>query len=349
MSAFVAGVVLLAQVIHAQPAELTTQAAMEKFDATCNGKKSPECDQLRWRLEYALYEDLVFLARTSGTLDDGLLRIGAAADVPQLKAFCLDRIHDRGLQKSEHALVIAALDDPYPLVRWAAQNMVGELPDEKYSRMLAREPSGAGGSGQGVLGLIAGTVPDAKKLGAPPYPGATYRFFASDRQTDFFTSPDSPEKVLAFYAKGGKKALTEAQLSALGKAATTGMQKDPMAMSRMMQEAMEKGEDPQKAIEEMTKGATSAGMDWGQDIEGGDGIVKPRYVVLTTEPLFGMQVPTGVVAVFKDEIMGATSIVFLRQAPSPAAQPMRNQKEIDAMNVRLEILSSPDAGLGDGE
>lgn len=349
MSALFAGAAMLAHLIVSQPPELTTQEAIKKYDATCAGKKSPACDQLRWQLEYALYEDLIFLARTTGELDDAILRIGAAADVPQLKAFCLDRIHDRGLQPAEHSLVIKALNDPYPLVRVTAQKMVGQLPDEKHSRMLAREVRTGGGGDRetAVLGLIAGTLPDAKKLGAAPYPGATYWYFASDRDTDFFTTPDAPEKVIAFYAKGGKKAFTAAELKARVKATMDAPEQDPMVMVRMMQEAMANGEDPQKAIERMTKGGSVGSVDWTRNIEGEDGVVKPRYVVLTETKFFGKPLPSGVVAIFKDQIMGGTSMVFRRAPPQPTAPSGTSQKEIEGMMRRGEVLGSPDAELDD--
>lgn len=340
-ASFFAGAVLLAQVIHSQPPALTTEAAMAKFDQTCAGKKTPACDQLRWQMGYALYEDMLFLGHTTGTLDDEMVRIGAASDVPQLKAFCLDRIRNRGLQPAEHPLVIAALDDPYPLVRESAQKMVGQLPDEKYSRMLSREPSSSGGRLEGVQGLIAGVSPDAKKLTAAPYPGARYWYFASDRDVDFFTTQDAPEKVLASYAKGGKKALTAAELKAKVKAAMDAPSKDPMAMARMMQEAMAKGGDPQKAMQDMAMGGENGNIDWTKDVEGEDGVVKPRYVILTETKFFGMAIPVSVVAVFKDEIMGGTSLVF-RRAPAKGSNPS-TEKEIEAFTKRMEILSSPDA------
>lgn len=347
MNALLAGATVLAHLIVSQPPELTTQEALKKFDATCAGKKStPACDQLRWQLEYALYEDLIFLARTTGELDDAILRIGAAADVPQLKAFCLDRIHDRGLQAAEHPLVIAALNDPYPLVRASAQKMVGELPDEKHSRMLSREArSDRGDPATTVFGLIGGSLPDAKKLGAQPYPGATYWYFASDRDSDFFTTRDAPEKVIAFYAKGNKKALTAEQLEARVEATMDAPGKDPMAVARMMQEAMARGEDPQKVIEGMAKGGDVGSVDWTRNIEGEDGVVKPRYVVLSETQFFGKPLPTGVVVIFKDEIMGGTSVVFRRQPPQPSAPAGTSQKEIERLMRRQEVLGSSDATL----
>ncbi len=344
MNAFMLGSAILIQPITSEPPALTTQQAMEKFDQTCAGKKSPDCDQLRWQLEYALYEDLLFLSQRPGKFDDEILRIGAAADVPQLKAFCLKRIGARGLKPDEHPLVIKALNDPYPLVRAAAWEMVGRLPGDKYRRMLARDAH-SGRSSTGVLGLIGGVVPDAKKLGAAPYPGATYWYFASDGESDFFTTPEPPEKVLAFYAKDGKKALTLAELKAKTEAALKAPQKDPMAIARMMQEAMAKGEDPRKIMERMSKGGTTPSVDWGRNIEKKDGVVNPRYVIVTENPFFGMSVPASVVVVFKDEIMGATSVVFRRLPPQPVVPPMANQKDIADMTRRRELLGSPDARL----
>jgi hypothetical protein len=330
---------VLAQTITSEPPALTTQAAIQKFDESCTGEKSPECDQLRWQLEYALYEDLLFLARTTGKVDDELLRIGAAADVPQLKALCLKLIFDRGLRPEEHPLVIRALNDPYPLVRAAARRMIHKLPEE-HGRRLARQVD-PDGSRVVAGGLIPGELPGATRLSATPYPGATYWFFASDRESDFFTTPDAPEKVLAFYAKNGKKGQTLTELKAQIEAARKAPEKDPMLLSRLMMEAVAKGEDPAKVMERLMKGF-DPNYDWGKNIETREGVSSPRYLVLAETEFFAMPVPAAVVVVFKDELMGATSVVF-RHPPPPFLPPMGSKKEMAAFQRRLEILSSPDA------
>ena len=292
---------------------LSTEQAMQKYQADCPGQTTPECKRLQWLLEFALYEDLRELARAN-ELDDELIRTGAAAETPQLKAFCLDRMLSRGLQPEDAPLVIAAFDDPYPLVRAVAHALARQLPDEKWARMLARD---SGRSAEGAKGLTPGVAPDAGRLGAPLYPGATYWHFASSPSFGaFFTSPDDPEDVVAFYAKGGKPTLDAEELTARIEEARSAAQ-DPTRVMQLMQEAMEAGKDPQTVMSSLTAGASGSDVDWTEGIEGAEGAVAARYVVLAEEELFGRPVPSRVVAIFRDEAMDATSLVF-RSKPAAA-------------------------------
>jgi hypothetical protein len=274
-----------------------------------------------------------------GALDDELIRAGAAADSPQLKSYCLERMRARGLQPGEEALVIAAFDDPYPAVRQVAHEIARQLPDEKWSRMLARDTGRRSG---GVRGLIADVTPDAKQLGAPLYPGARHwRFASSSEYGEVFTTSDDPDDVVAFYAKGGKPVLTAEEVEARREAVRNAGQ-DPMLMMQKMQDAMAAGEDPAAVMASLTEGSASASVDWTNGIDGREGIVDARYVVLAEEPVFGQPVPARVVAVFRDELMGETGLIF-RNKPEPHGPDLSTPEAVEAFTRVQQILASPDA------
>lgn len=318
-----------------------TAAALQRFEAECAGASTPDCKLLQWRLEYALYEDLRLLQR-AGPIDDELLRAGASADSPQLKAFALDRIRERGLRPEEAELVIAALNDPYPLARASAAQLAAYLPDPRWSRMQARS---AGHRITGIEGLIAGVQPDAAALGAQLYPGATYWYFASDAEAgDFFTTPDAPDDVADFYAKGGKPVLSGEELRERIEAAK--QEADPAEVMRLMQEALASGQDPATVMTKLTEGMAGASVDWTDGIEGREGVLEPRYVVLAEASALGKSIPERVVAVFRDEAMGATAMIFRKapQAPAPAVD-ASTEEGVARMLRTQQILSSPDAQL----
>ncbi len=321
--------------------QLPLDEARQKFDAECAGSSTPDCKLLQWRLEYALYEDLRELRR-AGALDAELIEAAAMAESPQLQAFALDYMRERGLLPGEGDVVIAALNNPYPLVRESAQNLVGELPDERWSRMLARRADVR--KTFAVEGLIAGVQPDATTLGAAAYPGATYWYFASGPAAgDFFTSPDSPDDVIEFYAQGGKPVLDGAALQQMVDSASHVGEQDPTEMMRLMQEALEAGKDPSTVVASLTAGAGATSVAWTEGIDGVEGVREPRYVVLEQSTLLGKPVPRRVVAVFQDDAMGATSMIF-RRTPDEGKQPDPSDEAAMERFMRVqEILASPDA------
>ncbi|HVO31483.1 MAG TPA: HEAT repeat domain-containing protein, partial [bacterium] len=106
--------------IQSQPPALTTEQAQAKYSAECRGKNTEDCKNLRWQVEYALYEDLRFAARLNQPIDADTQHVGATADCPQLKTFILHLWRGGGMPKADQPAVIAALNDPYPRVREAA-------------------------------------------------------------------------------------------------------------------------------------------------------------------------------------------------------------------------------------
>lgn len=323
--------------LHDEP--LPTEDALRKYEAECAGGASPECKRLQWQLEFALYEDLRALALL-GPLDDELLRVGAAADCPQLKSFALERLFARGLRPEEHALVVAAFDDPYPLVRGIAHSLARQLPDEKWSRMLERD---SGMPAHGVRGLIAGVVPDEASLGAPIYPGSTHWHFASSPEDgEFFTTPATPDEVVAFYAKRGRTALTAAELAARGEAAQSAL-RDPMRIASLMQQALEAGQDPQAVMSTLGAGAPALSVDWTDGIEGREGMIDPRYVVLAEQESLGAALPARVLVVVRDERMGATALIFRSLPRRPGLPDLSTPGAAEEFQRQQQVLGELEA------
>jgi hypothetical protein len=315
---------------------LPTAEALKKYEAECAGETTPNCKQLQWQLEFALYEDMRELARTRA-LDDELIRAGAAADSPQLKSFALDRMLARGLRADEHALAVAAFDDPYPLVRGVAQQLARQLPDQRWTRMLERD---SGLRAHGLRGLIAGVAPDARSLGAPLYPDATHWHFASSPEYgEFFTTSDSAEDVVAFYAKDGGEALTADELGARIDAARSALS-DPALIAQKMQEAIEAGQSPEAVMASITGGADGFSVAWTEGIEGREGMLEPRYLVLAEEQSVGGALPARVVAIFRDEAMDATGLIFRNKPRAAAAPDLSTPEAIEEFQRRQQILGS---------
>ncbi len=317
------------------------EQALTEYEAQCAGAATAECKRLQWRLEHALYEDIRVLA-SEGVIDEELIRVGATADSPQLKAFCLAQMMSRGLAPQEHALVVAAFDDPYPRVRSIAHQLARSFLEERWARMLERDSRVRS---DGVSGLIAGIEPSAKSLGAPLYPGATHWHFASSRSAgDFFTTPDAPDDVIAFYAKGGKPVVSAEEIESRLRTAKEAAQ-NPLLLMQKMQEAAASGEDPAAAMQAYTANAASGEIDWSEGIEGSAGVIEPRYVLLEEEELFGEPVPARLVAIFRDEAMGATALVFRNKLIQPTMPDFSTPESVEAYTRMQQILSTPEASV----
>lgn len=177
---------------------------------------------------------LRFLAPPGKTLDAEVLRVALEAETPQLKAFALRHISGRAPQDLL-PVVLAALDNPYAMVREAAMQVLHntDVRYDRYSDRHATRPQ--------VRFPVADVAPDADALGGSLYPGATFRPFA-----------DPLDRVIAFYAKGNRKALTTAEVTAEQKK-KIGAMSNPMEMIERMKKARAEGKDPAAAIMEMQK------------------------------------------------------------------------------------------------
>lgn len=320
---------------NAQPVDRHQVAA--RYTSGCGGAAAsgPQCKQLQWQLEQILYNDL----RAGAAATHDTLRIAAAADVPLLAALGLSRLGE-GYTAADEPIVVAQSESPFPGVRRAAFDLAAARAIDRLQRLRPRLRAGA------LLSFpLADEIPGADRLGAPVYPGAAYRPFASDAHRAFFSTDDAPDKVAAFYSAAGRKVLTLEQLKgeqARRAAQLRAVSKDPMAMVRAMQDAIRAGQDPQKVAMAMTAGLGGADKDWGQGLAAEEGVVAPRFVVLD-DALQRM------LLLFRDALLGKTALVFV-DIPSAAdlatQRLMTSTRPADRERVQrharaLELLAQP--------
>jgi hypothetical protein len=267
----------------------------------CAGATTPDCKRLQWQLETAFYGQLrAVIAATGERLEGDVLRVALEADSPQLKAFALQRMPSP-VPADLLPLLVAALDSPYAMVREQALTLLGNS-DPKYNRYHDR----ATRAGDRQIPLVDPALPDAAALGGPVYGGAKFRPMASSDQFALFTTADPQDKVIAFYAKGNRKAQTADEVKAGMKKKAMAMQ-DPMAMLELMKKAQAEGKDPAAVM--MAKQQEMMGGTSTQHFEGKPGVTNARYIALDDGG-------ARTVLVFKDDILGATSIVFFLTSPA---------------------------------
>lgn len=325
----------LASALVSRPPALTTDAARQRYEAQCAAAPARDgapCKALQYQLEAALYEVLRALYEDGETLPRDVLRTAAAAEAPRLAAFGLERLADAGEPTpEERALAVAALDSPWEEVREAGFRLVGN--DPPYDRWRDRAPR----ERFKLPDAVAQTAPTPEELGVPAYPGARYRPFASGPNVSLFTTRDPQDKVLAFYAKGGKATLTPQQLDARNAAAQAKLQQDPMAMVKAMQDAAAAGKDPQSVINEMVAASGAAGADWNTFARDAEGMVKPTWVVVE-KAVGASKVPTRMVLVFRDALLGETAVLVPR--PPPTQLPDTSDPEAMPRLMRIQMLLS---------
>jgi hypothetical protein len=308
---------MLGSALYGEPPDEDVSAAAARYEANCAGSTTPECKRLQWQIEGVLYGlARARLAVTGKAVNSEVLLVALEADTPQLKAFALRSISRRP-PDDLLPLIQTALDSPYAMVREPALNLLGRF-DPRYARYSDRRANRSEPPFP-----IADPVPDEDALGGPLYPGATFRPFASNEQLALFTTADPPDNVIAFYAKGNRKALTGAELTAEQKKRASTMN-DPMAMMELVKKAKAEGKDPTAAIMAKEKEMVGSAID-SKAFERGRGVVSPRYVALN-------DVGSRTVAVFKDDSLGTTSIVFFLpshatdHSMTPGANPMQQLK-----------------------
>jgi len=286
------------------PTELARVAALEPDEAIGRYREeckahdvSPRCRALRRRVEHLFLDSLVTMRAAGENLDPRLLRVAARAENPGLAIFGL-----RGLilgpgpkSAEDEQLILAGLDSPYAGVRRTVLEMAGALPSVARVRPRAARAADASTS-IAFLDVSRDREPDPAVAGS--YPGARYRYFASDATRHWFTTQDPPEKVIAFLTRDGKQALSADALKA--KAAAD--------MQQALMNAAMSG-DEKKMAQAMQEATMSAGVDWTRALQDISGAGEIRYITLA---------PNQVIAVFADEILPATSIVAL--VPPPVQQ-----------------------------
>jgi len=85
----------------------------------------------------------------------------------------------------------------------------------------------------------------------------------------------------------------------------------------MMMRMMQAGQDPRQMQAEMMKAAEAVGSnDWAR-FDKAPGVEDPRYVAGGEGQLMGHKVPTDIVAVFRDSILGKTAIYYSLREQHP--------------------------------
>jgi hypothetical protein len=328
---------MLSQTLYGiPPDEEDTADLVARYESSCGGASTPECKQLQWQLEGLLYQQVRAYQNYYGkAVDPEVVMVALAADSPQLKTWGIRALQSPASPEAV-SLMVEALDNPYPQVREAALTALRQV-DSKYARYGDRSVRSDGPSEY----PRADPVPTPAVLGGPVYPGAKFRAFASNEQFALFTTPDPVEKVLAFYATGNRKAQTGAEMKAEAQKKAQAMS-DPQAMMALMRQAQAQGKDVTAMILERQK-AAGGGMEL-MGYEGKAGVVGPKYVSLSDDG-------SKRVLVFKDDSLGATSMVF--QVSDPQREALMTQTMsgkgggLDAMQ-RMELQKFVQKPLADG-
>jgi hypothetical protein len=279
-------------------APLDPDAVIARFEQECgNDAGGGECRVLRRDLELVFFADLLGLRRGGQRLDRELVRTAARAQLPQLACFGLrELLLADSVTSADAQLIASALDSPWraprEVVRAFGYRRSVPVPGlaELFARDAARQLSRSAD-----LCLDGGRDPEPNPRLAGNYPGARYRPFASKEDLRWFTTSDSPERVLEFLTRGGKAAQTADELKAAQQAAY---------MEEMLR--LSSGDphpDDSEVTAKMMELAFEAGVDWSAPFANLDRTGEIRYVMIT---------PYQAVAVFRDDALNATSIVASR-------------------------------------
>jgi len=315
----IAAVVMIASCLEiVRPVPVDPDAIIARFERECAASASSEpCKVLRQQVEQILFQDLITLQSLGAAVNPEVYRTIARADNPAVQALGIRGLTRPGFDAArDGALLQSALESRVPAVRLATLHAASEVDYQPILLLRARVYQGNDADGSDtnevdVPGtLLADKTPDANALGAAMYPGADYRFFASGGELAYFSTTDSAEKVITFYTKNlkDKKIYTRKDLQAM-----EDTEPDPNAMMKMIMNGG--GENFEEQMKKAMSGAS--GYDWGTNIEGRQGVDNPRYIILDEGNIMGKRVPSKVVVVFKDQILGATAIAFPRPPKSP--------------------------------
>jgi hypothetical protein len=318
-------VLALGSSIRAQGEKVDVAAVQKKYAASCTASSTSDaCKLMRWQLESALYRDLLLSMENGDSPPPSAIEVGLNAETPQLRTLAL-QIAPQGPARIKAA--VASLDSPYATVREAAAAVIRSDGDDKQRRMLDRQASG-----NRPEYPVADAQPDPARLKVKPYPGATYRYFASGPEEAYFSTADAPDKVVAFYAQGGQKAYSASELKqAMKSRATSAM--DQSKMIQLIQEAQRKGQDPTQAMMAWQKSLSGLGSDPTRNFEGKQGVVSPKYI--PADDMFSR-----VVVVFRDDLTGATAIA-VPLPPLAADAPMPSGDEVMKSVARQQYMHQP--------
>jgi hypothetical protein len=298
-------------------AGLEPDEAIERYRQECNaGNQSQRCRALRRRVEYLYLDALLTLRRAGQKLDPQLYRVAAQAENPQLAVAGL-----RGLMlvagpiaAEDQPLIVAGLDSPYPGVRDTVMQLGSRVPGiNELSPRIVSDPDAY--AGLAFLDDSRDAEPDPAVIGS--YPGARFRYFASDPSRHWFTTQDAPAKVIAFLTRDGGEALTGEELK----------QKTEADIQQAFMKAAMSG-DETKIKEVMEHMASQGSVDWARMLDDVSDTGEIRYIKLA---------PDRVVAVFADNVLHATSIVAPEPPPAPDMPGMIDSQEaLDALQERIK-------------
>jgi hypothetical protein len=281
-------------------APLDPDATLARYASECADDASrSECRALRRDLELVFFADLLGLRRGGQPLERALVRAAARAELPQLACFGLrELLMGSELTQDDAALIRSALDSPWRAPRevvrtfgYRATNPVPGLAD------LFERDANAQRTGSPELCLDGGRDAEPNPALVGNYPGAQHRPFASSEDLRWFTTPDPPERVLAQFAKRGMRASTAEELKA---------EQQARYLAEITQ--LTSGEptpDSPDTTRQMMEMIFEASRDWGRPFAQLERIGEIRFVTLA---------PQHVVAVFRDDALGATALVASRPA-----------------------------------
>jgi hypothetical protein len=301
---------LCASALLVAPPSSPDRRAADKFLAECSTTAkiaTPACQAIAHDVNRLALRMITVSEIIGRPLDKEFLRNAARSTDGGLRAAAIRALGREPMDKVDQALVLQALSSPFPGVRSDAAVIAAKLSDPAISDRLARTYDRTPRAS--VLPYVADKIPTASSLGGDVYPGATYDHLASGPRRAFFTTSDPPDKVVAFYAKGGKTAQTMADLQS---ARTSAGQPNPAEIMRRIQ----RGEDPQKVIADIQaqamRGASSD--TWTKAIEGERGVENPRFIELVPAvvPMRPgvVPAPAKIVIVFTDLLLRRTAILF---------------------------------------
>jgi hypothetical protein len=291
-------------------------AVIERYTSECaSGAKSLECRALRLDVEAIFLQSLLAVRSVnSATVDPKWYRLAAASETAQLTCIGVNElIWDPKRSAQDEALIMRALDSPYPAVRAAVFFSGAKIPalGESWKR--------SGGFDYRSLSGVCvedarDAIPSAKWAGN--YPGAQFRAFASNASRRWFTTADDPDKVAAWFAARGKPAQTEQQMMEAAQA---------KFMEEMTRLSQNPEEDNTAQMMQLMAGQ-GAPSQWAVPFRDMEGIGEIRFVMIGANQAL---------AIFRDDLLKATSLVAPRPAEAvdltPDLEAVREEAEMQAI------------------
>lgn len=293
---------------HSMEPPQDPDGVIAKYDQECpEGSNSDNCRDLRAQVEQVFLNDLVALRAAGQDIDPEWYRVAALSDTPQLACIGLrELIYAPQRTSEDEAAIIAALESPWRGVRSTVLNEGGNL--QAIKDLRARGQIGQGSASGTCVDGWRDPEPGLKWAGG--YPGARFRYFASSPSMRWFTTTDPLDKVLAYFNKSGKKALTWEE-----------MQADTQA--KFVEEAtrISSSSDPgnEAKLQDLMQKMVLGGTNWSAPFTSISGTGEIRYVMLS---------PKQAIAIFQDDVLHATSIV--------AARPPAGEVTLDLEKAKIE-------------